>query len=151
MTKANHEPLSCEGMCGQIINPGDKVIFMTVCSHSPSFGEGTYLGMVGERARIAEDFIKTTYHHPVTGKDITDWNDDVEYVREAVGRPCPLYPRISVWRNATVTERGMYEKQRREYDDWHAEARAARARRIERETPSVRNRLLINNVMFLKP
>lgn len=149
MTRHALEVVSVNGQFGQVINPGDKVIFMTTCAHSHSFGHGTYEGLVNGGARISESYEKITFHHPETGEDITDYQKSDAFAIGIVGQARPKYPRYVGWR-ATPLETAAYESERVVFDAWNAKYQVAYKTRVEKRTPAIRNRSLQNNIMFLQ-
>jgi len=149
VSKAAFQAIPFKGKFGQTINPGDKVIFITMCTKTMGVGEGTYQGMINGRARIAEDHIVTTYHHPVTGADITDWSTSRAFAAEVLG-PEPNHAGYMSPFRSRPDEIAEHEAKRKAYNEWSERYREVMKTRIKRDTPAVRTRILRNNVMFLK-
>lgn len=138
MARAKLETVSTKGQFDQTINPGDKVVFMTVRAHSHKFGQGTYQGLVNGGARIEEDYFFDTRHHPITGEDLTDYNKFNDYVVDAIGRS-PERPR---WREQD------YEAKQSVYEAYNNRRTDLYRGLTVKKNPAKRLRSLQNNVIF---
>jgi len=140
MTRPILEEVPTQDKFGREVEPGTKVGFMTVSTGSIGFGQGTYEGMVAGRARILEDYLTWTNHHPETGEDLTDYDAYNKYIESKLG-PQPPYPD---WRyNGSDREQKMQD-----YRLWSEKSRQYRMTLVKVPHPAKRRRVLINNVIF---